>query len=118
MEWFLFYTLVLIAPGVALFKPTVRRHVRTVLTMRGGKQRYGKCKRCGGTWEHLSYHNTPYNLRFSCFALCVDCWINLDTPDARLPFYRKLWNEWVKLDDTPRPAEQWEQIEAAVKRGL
>lgn len=52
----------------------------------------------------------------SCFPLCETCWTGLGTPEARLPYYRVLWNEWIGDGSEPDPAD-WDAIEAAVRAG-
>ncbi|MDE2096158.1 MAG: hypothetical protein KGL39_02860 [Patescibacteria group bacterium] len=51
----------------------------------------------------------------SCFPLCEQCWRELKTPEARLPYYRLLVDEWCK-DDTNAEAK-WPSIEKAVMEG-
>lgn len=98
---------------------------------------YGRCYRCMRTWNHIEGHVTNYesheldsaameqalgegkiymaSSRRGCFPLCEDCWSALETPDARMPFYRMLWQEWEK--STPGHAK-WADIEAAVNASL
>jgi hypothetical protein len=56
-----------------------------------------------------------YSDERGCFPLCETCWQELGTPEARLPFYRKLWNEWV--DEHGMDPAVWERIKAAVEAG-
>lgn len=54
-----------------------------------------------------------------CFPLCKGCWVKLGTPEARLPYYRRLIDEWVEQD---RPQDEsselkWPAIRAAVMAG-
>lgn len=53
----------------------------------------GSCGRCLTTWNIIEGHATPYCETGGCFPLCERCWADL-TPEARLPFYRELWDRW------------------------
>lgn len=55
---------------------------------------YSSCHRCGLPWPCCEEHTTNHDERRGCFPLCVDCWRELRTPEARLPFYRELCAEW------------------------
>lgn len=52
----------------------------------------GHCGRCGFPWRWCGTepHETWYTVRSACFPLCEDCWLVLDTPEARLPYYMAL----------------------------
>lgn len=50
-----------------------------------------------------------------CFPLCKQCWKDLQTPEARLPYYRMLIDEW-KREDTNAEAK-WPKLKAAVMAG-
>src|SRR5690348_6173590 len=80
----------------------------------------GKCYRCNRpwicpaqqyvgnrTWRQLPHdryrgligvkpHITNYTLGSGCFPLCEPCWTALETPEARLPYYKQLWDSWVE----------------------
>lgn len=80
-------------------------------------QDWGRCYKCKGSWEHLDEHRTMYGNGSGCFPLCEQCWKKLGTPEARLPYYRMMWDSWV-ADGAEMPISKWDQIEAAVLRGL
>lgn len=77
---------------------------------------YGCCFRCGTPWKFVREHSTEYRSGSGCFPLCEKCWRGLGTPEARLPFYRQLWEMW-KSKGSPKSEETWQQIEAAVRSG-
>lgn len=60
-------------------------------------------------------HKTHYNATTGCFPLCEKCWVNLETPDARLPFYQEMWDSW--NTDIPMEPSGWIQIRNAVLEG-
>lgn len=82
---------------------------------------YGTCLRCDYPWSHVDGHSTQYSNSSGCFPLCEECWQELATPEARMPFYRLLWERWRSdspdSNGTPWP-EVWEQMRAAVEAGL
>lgn len=52
---------------------------------------YG-CTRCGKTEPT---HSTELrNGAGGICPLCEDCWTDLETPEARMPYYRSLWILW------------------------
>ena len=68
----------------------------------------------------MERHSTMYSDGSGCFPLCESCWQELGTPEARMPYYRELWESWLdstpldsKHNGTPMP-ELWRQIESAV----
>ncbi len=76
---------------------------------------YGWCGKCGRTWDKVEHHVTWFRFNASrepaegCFALCQECWCCLETPEARMPYYRELWAQWGS-----RPDVKWEEFESAV----
>lgn len=76
---------------------------------------YGCCGACGGFWNVVEGHHTFYTSGRGCFPLCEQCWTDLATPAARLPYYRDLFDHW--CESSPHPASQWEAIEHAVLAG-
>lgn len=90
---------------------------------------YGCCGRCRTTWNFVRHHTTFYTAADGCFPLCEKCWQDLESPEARLPFYRALWSEWLEEAWRRQGAElrdpgdirellaRWPQIEAAVRAG-
>ena len=77
---------------------------------------YGRCYRCNLPWNIVGghctrYFSTTWNHEGGCFPLCEKCWSEL-TPHERLPYYKKLYDDW---ND---PDEIWEEIETAVMEGL
>lgn len=88
---------------------------------------YGTCGHCGRPWKFAEGHMTPYAQGRRCFPLCEDCWSDLATPEARLPFYRDLHRRWVlgwafdpfpPVSDEHRASHCWENVERAVMEGL
>jgi hypothetical protein len=75
---------------------------------------YGGCMRCWCRWKLAAPHTTMYTNERYCFPLCGVCWGEL-TPETRLPFYRKLYNEWSSELSGDLPAFQ--DIKNAVMRG-
>ncbi|MGV9002026.1 MAG: hypothetical protein ACOH18_03695 [Candidatus Saccharimonadaceae bacterium] len=72
---------------------------------------YGGCLRCRGRWNVVEHHVTYENDGHGCFPLCETCWTELETPEARLPFYEMLvFERWSE-------AERWPTIQAAVLAG-
>lgn len=55
----------------------------------------------------------------SCFPLCEGCWAAL-TPLERLPFYRALWERWLRdaLERGDDVGTEWRPIQQAVLAGL
>jgi hypothetical protein len=77
---------------------------------------YGWCGRCQTAWPLAPYHVTRTADDGGCFPLCELCWQELGTPDARLPHYRALWDQWV-FNGTDKSPGEWDRIEAAVRAG-
>jgi hypothetical protein len=100
-------------PGRGIFE---RRKV--ALALRKMYTMYGTCKRCGTPWSHCEGHTTQINNAQGVFPLCEDCWSELETPEARLPYYAMLWMEWEAQDanGTLDPLI-WEDIKIAVAAG-
>lgn len=77
---------------------------------------YSWCFHCGRPWKFVKGHTTDYGDGHGCFPLCETCWSELETPEARLPYYRVLWNSWIDSGSNLDPGV-WERIEAAVRAG-
>lgn len=79
----------------------------------------GWCYRCKTCWTFIPHHVTNYSPGCGCFPLCEPCWKELTIED-RLPYYRKLYEQWLRDDyrffDNHTP-ETWNQIEQAVRNG-
>jgi hypothetical protein len=59
------------------------------------------CARCKLPWPECNSHVTMYSENEGCFPLCEDCWQELGTPSARLPYYRSMvvwWNTMSEPD--------------------
>lgn len=115
--------------------PLWPRKLIGILTSRWFKHQ-SACGRCGRKWGVAKDHSTPYGkveiertIKFggqtikdiipaktSCFPLCQQCWEDL-TPEERLPYYRELYEEWVRLGPG-RDEDDWEDIKSAVLEGL
>ena len=78
---------------------------------------YGCCYRCRRPWACVPHHTTRYSRTRGCFPLCETCWAELESPEARLPYYRSLWTRWVDQGADDKRGE-WPDIETAVRRGL
>lgn len=76
---------------------------------------YGCCYRCKKTWDVVEGHGTLYDVGQGCFPLCEKCWSELKTPQARLPYYRQMFNEWNK--SAGHSEHEWQLIEKAVMAG-
>lgn len=72
---------------------------------------YGGCLRCCGSWKWTKEHSTRFSPRDGCFPLCERCWQELGTPSARLPFYRQMFDSWLREGAT---SDEWANIERAV----
>jgi len=70
--------------------------------------------RCWRSWEITKSHPTHYSNGRGCFPLCEECWREL-APEQRLPFYRKLYDQWLKEPASDLPAFQ--EIKDAVLAG-
>lgn len=85
---------------------------------------WSACIRCGMPWRVTKHHSTDVTDGRGMFALCEICWNDL-IPQERLPYYRKLYESWLKNmpktlpDGTPYKGLNmtWEEIEAAVRAG-
>lgn len=75
---------------------------------------YGTCLRCQMPWNAVEGHIISITPLDGMFPLCEECWSDLETPAARLPYYRQLWEEWC----AEGYGDAWEPIETAVKEGL
>ena len=70
------------------------------------------CYRCETPWTFVKSHTTQITRTQGCFPLCEQCWSELETPRARMPFYRAMWESWSA--DGVSSATEWALIEAAV----
>jgi len=84
---------------------------------------YSACGRCGMPCNVTKNHVTSVTEISGIFPLCENCWKYL-TPQDRLPYYRKLYESWLKTmpetlpDGSPAKLNMiWEEIEAAVLAG-
>jgi hypothetical protein len=88
---------------------------------------FSTCYRCERPWPCVEKHITDYSHFAGCFPLCEACWAALETPEARLPYYQRLYLSWLggAGDISPPNREEylrdtmakWPAIEAAVKAG-
>lgn len=60
-------------------------------------------------------HRVVVTNGMSCFPLCEQCWKDLKTPEARLPYYRKLVDSWKRWDSTAE--SKWPGMKASVLDG-
>lgn len=91
---------------------------------------FGGCLRCGDSWHWKPEHTTEDGEGGS-FPLCEECWLALETPEARWPYYEKLvalWEEGMPvgsrerlyreaLTGKPMYATRREQMHRAVMEG-
>jgi len=74
------------------------------------------CVRCGRTnLFHSQVHWTKYRSGSHVTALCKKCWRELK-PDTRLPYYRELYTEWIRMGMAEKWGP-WYLIESAVLNG-
>ena len=78
---------------------------------------WGCCLHCRGSWKDLQVHSTKYGQHSDCFPLCQFCWTSLGTPEARMHYYKKLWDYWQRQSSGRRPISEWDQIHATVRDG-
>ncbi|MFQ5769690.1 MAG: hypothetical protein ACE5HX_04080 [bacterium] len=79
---------------------------------------YGYCHRCLMSWTFTEGHNTRYgNGEYGLFPLCEKCWKELKAPEARLPYYRQLWEKWQSIPETKKDPAVWKQIKKSVLEG-
>lgn len=77
------------------------------------------------TTDYIQPSLDPPRAGRGVFALCEKCWVDLGTPDVRLPYYRRVWERWIPLTTTADarigdPAdldEDWRLIRDAVLAG-
>ena len=90
---------------------------------------WGGCLRCRFPWVLVRSHTTHYDkndTRLGCFPLCEDCWLELQTPAQRMPYYMSLVDKWEEEQnarhDQVLDLKDYEQdragIRAAVESGL
>lgn len=97
------------------------RRIRSVVD-RAQHPDFGDCYRCHLTWATAKSHTTDYidsNVEArivgaGCFPLCEDCWQELGTPEARMPFYEALMVTW---DRSGHPTGDAGKIRSAVGEG-
>ena len=76
---------------------------------------YSFCMRCGITWKFVKGHSTSFTKTDGCFPLCEYCWNILETPENRLPYYKRLFNEWKQWGE--QSIEKWDEIKKAILEG-
>lgn len=106
---------------------------------------WGYCYKCHTSWDHVESHRTPWwwvsndrneqgpvplneswTYSSGCFPLCKECWRELETPQARMVYYRMLWSSWLdEAHQNNRPiaeivalVNKWPAIEAGVNAEL
>jgi len=88
---------------------------------------FGTCQKCERPWNHVDHHITPLLgvdrvepdvetgelvlWSSGMFPLCEVCWAELKTGEARLPYYRMTYDEWL-LDAGSNFT--WEEIRVSV----
>ena len=58
----------------------------------------------------------PSGIERGCFPLCEKCWQELKTPEARLPYYKELFDKWIQMG-SGKTEEDWERIKQSVIEG-
>ena len=76
---------------------------------------YSTCGKCKRPWKYVHGHITNYTVANGMFPLCETCWIELETPSRRLPYYREVWLSWHQWGHEVEA--EWEDIETAVLNG-
>lgn len=71
---------------------------------------FAVCGRCKMPLSNITSHTTRLQSS-GILPLCISCWEELETPEARLPYYKQLWLLWHR---SGVPREKWEDIETAV----
>lgn len=84
---------------------------------------YSTCERCDWPWSLIQERTVYYSGDAGSFALCRDCWDELQVAELRIPYHRKLAEEqhaqWLKYKDkypgSPDPlGSQWEALKAQI----
>jgi len=86
-----------------------RKHLASIFSFLNPS--FSTCSRCEMPWSNITSHTTWLPKNSGLFPLCTSCWEELETPEARLPFYKQLWLRWHR---SGTPKEKWEDIETAV----
>lgn len=77
---------------------------------------FGGCENCKRSWKWVQHHATMYTASSGTFPLCERCWRELATPEARLPYYKALFDQNMTYK-IPDYETKWPLIEAAVREG-
>ncbi len=86
---------------------------------------WGTCNRCDRPWNHVERHTTHIlgvstleyrgtelvQVFISIASICETCWLELETVEARLPFYRMTFDGW-GINTTSKI--DWETIKVSV----
>lgn len=70
---------------------------------------YSTCMRCLRPWKYVEGHSTQYTEVRGCFPLCEGCWSDLSV-EERLPYYRRLVEEWAADMTHVTPSEREERF--------
>jgi hypothetical protein len=81
------------------------------------------CGRCDLPWSLLREHAVFYSESRATFALCEDCWDELQVSEHRIPYYRQVnemqHQDWLKYKaqypSDPDPLSEWPALEKAIK---
>lgn len=76
---------------------------------------YWVCPRCGASFN-AGVHDTKYKEGWYVFAVCKNCWRSLKTPEARMPYYRGIYDYNQQFGD--QGEAKWVCISNAVMNGL
>lgn len=75
------------------------------------------CGRCKFPWSIVRGHDTNYDVGWSCFPLCEDCWYELSTASDRMPYYMELVDEWARDMTVEETSRRRKLISSAVLQG-
>jgi hypothetical protein len=75
------------------------------------------CERCGKHWNEIHFHDTWFKYKgeypdVGVSVLCDNCWWDLKTPQARLPYYKEADNKY--WGHTIESSNNWELIKIAL----
>lgn len=84
---------------------------------------YSTCGRCGFPWAIAKSKDIPSGPHSGIFAICRDCWDELQVAELRKPYYLALLKQqhesWLgyknKYPDSPDPMSEWSTVEASIE---
>lgn len=107
--------------GMSAYFFGLRRHERRTANLIRTRWCFSCDRQYGRMWGRATPHNTVYAAGTrACNPLCEDCWAELVTPEARLPYYRELYDWWYgerRASGVIPDQGEWNLVEAAVRAG-